>query len=382
MLVFFPLFLFGQAKEAPILFNNPSFEDLPKAGQTPSGWYDCGPQGESAPDIQPGSFEVTKKASNGNTYLGLVVRATETWESVAQRLSRPLEANQCYEFSLDLARSDIYMSPLSNSNITGKVNFVSPCKLRIWGGNGYCDRYELLYESQLITHMRWLTYNVRMSPKKGNYAYIILEAYYKTPILFAENGNVLVDNLTPIRKVVCGPEKMPDPKPKVVEKGPDPKPTPQTKPSPGKIAANTRPDSPKTNPVVATADEKMERTTVRKGKIYRLEKVYFDSNKFDIKPESEPELDALFKFLSENPDIMVEVGGHTNNKMWPNETFANELSTNRAKAVADWLVNKGIEAARVQYKGYGWKYPIEPNTTEAGKKKNQRVEVKILTING
>ena len=69
---------------------------------------------------------------------------------------------------------------------------------------------------------------------------------------------------------------------------------------------------------------------------------------------------------------MVEICGHTNNKLWPDENKAKELSTNRAKLVVDWLTNKGIASERVKYNGVGWKEPIEPNTTDIGRKKNQR----------
>ena len=77
---------------------------------------------------------------------------------------------------------------------------------------------------------------------------------------------------------------------------------------------------------------------------------------------------------------MLEVGGHTNNR--PTPEFAETLSTSRAKSVAEWLVGKGIPAERVQYKGYGKKFPIETNATAEGRKRNQRVEIKILSING
>ena len=89
-------------KDAPIVLTNPSFEDLPKMGETPTGWYNCGKAGETPPDVQPGGWTVAKPANHGQTYLGLVVRDNETWEGVGQRLPRPVEAGQCYEFSLDL----------------------------------------------------------------------------------------------------------------------------------------------------------------------------------------------------------------------------------------------------------------------------------------
>jgi outer membrane protein OmpA-like peptidoglycan-associated protein len=124
----------------------------------------------------------------------------------------------------------------------------------------------------------------------------------------------------------------------------------------------------------------IQREKLKKGEIIRLEKVYFDANQYDIKPEVVPALTDLFTFLRANPDVSIEVGGHTNNLAA--EKFSLELSTNRARAVADWLIAKGIAADRIQYKGYGWTRPILPNYTEDGRKKNQRVEIKILNING
>ncbi len=366
----------AQQKEAPITLVNPSFEDLPKAGAAPSGWFDCGKTGETPPDVQPGSFSVTKPPSHGNSYLGLVVRDNETWEGVSQRLSRPLEKDHCYEFTMDVCRAELY---LSTSKLTGQeANYATPAKIRIYGGTGYCTKAELLYETAVITNTRWLGHTFRLSPKSGNYPYLFIEAYYKTPVLFPYNGNILLDNASSIRTVVCGPDKMPE----------------QKKQSPPIAAARSVPnDKPKvTAPRVDTPAKKpeptkpavaeMERKSMAKGKVYRLDKVYFDANQFELKTESEPELTKFFNFLKENPDVVVEVRGHTNNAMWPDSSFAYTLSTNRAKSVAEWLIEKGIEAGRIQYKGYGWKMPVEANTTPEGRKKNQRVEVKIVNMNG
>ncbi|MCW5921060.1 MAG: OmpA family protein [Saprospiraceae bacterium] len=371
-----PFFMAAQTKDAPINFANPSFEDLPRSGVTPSGWYDCGSPGETPPDVQPGQFDVTKPPSHGNSYLGLVVRDNETWEGVAQRLSRPLEKGQCYEFTMDICRSELY---LSTSKLTGQsANYATPAKLRIWGGTGFCSKAELLYETSVVTNTRWLGHTFRLSPKNSNYSFIFFEAYYKTPVLFPYNGNILLDNASAIKPVVCGPDKMPD------EKPPAPPITtnkPKENNTTSKGGATVREDSStkrQPEPVKPVATD-IER---RKGKIYRLDHVYFDAGKFEIKPESEPELEKFYKFLRENPDIVVEVRGHTNNLMYPDSTAAFNLSTNRAKSVAEWLVEKGIDASRVQYKGYGWKMPVEPNTSPEGRKKNQRVEVKIVNMNG
>lgn len=131
--------------------------------------------------------------------------------------------------------------------------------------------------------------------------------------------------------------------------------------------------------ISAPVDKKASKV-LRTGSVYRLEKVYFDANQTVLKAESEEELDNLLVFMQEHPTAVIEVRGHTNNLMWPNADFANQLSTERAKAVADWLIAKGIPAAQIQYKGYGWTMPILPNINAEGRKKNQRVEVKILNM--
>jgi outer membrane protein OmpA-like peptidoglycan-associated protein len=361
-------------KDIPILLTNPSFEDIPRSSSTPSGWFDCGQMKDSPPDVQPGFWEVSTPPKHGSSYLGLVVRDNETWEAVGQRLSRPMEANQCYELSMDLSKAPKYLSksPLS----ADVVDFATPVIVRIYGGNGYCDKGELLAKSTIINHSRWVGYNFRLSPTKSNYSFILIEAYFKTPVLFPYNGHVLIDNLTSIKPVVCGPDKMPDKKETPVVAGVTP---------PKKNTGNP----PKSSTTTNSTNSKIEETPMvaigknaKKNVVYRLEKVYFEANKYELKPESEAQLAELLAFLRKRTDIVIEVGGHTNNQMWPNDAFALELSTNRAKSVANWLISNGIPSNRVQYKGYGWTKPILPNTTTEGRRKNQRVEATILNSNG
>ncbi|MFN0015158.1 MAG: OmpA family protein [Saprospiraceae bacterium] len=365
-----PFALFSQ-KEDQILLTNPSFEGIPKCCEAPTGWLNCGKTEESPPDIQPGFFQVTKAPNHGETYLGLVVRDNETWEAIGQRLPRPLENNACYEFSMDLCRAELY---LSLSRTTGdEVNYATPAKIRIWGGMGYCDKREMLYETPLITTTRWLTYTFRLHPKKGTYPFICIEAFYKTPTLFPYNGNILMDNATPITVIDCNKAPM--------EENPPPVPEKPTKTPTTTKKVDTAPIIVKTTPAPSPpATEKISREGLRKGSTIRLENVYFDADKYVLKPECVPALMVVYDFLVENPDVVLEVGGHTNNR--PTPEFAETLSTSRAKSVAEWLVSKGISVERVQYRGYGKKFPIETNATPEGRKRNQRVEIKILSMNG
>lgn len=368
-------FVSNGQKENLIVFTNPSFEDVPRAGQAPMGWYNCGAAQESPPDVQPGVFQVVKPPSNGSTYLGLVVRDNETWEAVSQRMSKSLERNQCYEFSMDICRSETYISLSKTTN--QEVNYTTPVKLRIWAGNGYCDRAEMLYETPLVVNTRWLKQDIRLTPKKGNYNYIIFEAFFKTPSPFPYNGNLLLDNVSPIRQVPCGPEPvLAAKKPPVrtggtlTARGAEPAPKPVQAPE------VTMPATP---PAETRTEAKMERKNLKKGMIIRLDKVYFDANKYEIKSECEAALEELASFLLRNEDLIVEVGGHTNNRAGDN--YANQLSTNRARAVAEWLVEQGVPDERVQFKGYGKTMPVVPNDTDENMRKNQRVEIKILNIN-
>ena len=81
---------------------------------------------------------------------------------------------------------------------------------------------------------------------------------------------------------------------------------------------------------------------------------------------------------TDNPGSVIEVGGHTNGI--PSHEFCDQLSTERAKAVAQFLVDKGLPASRLTYKGYGKRKPVASNNTPDGRARNQRVEIKIVRL--
>jgi outer membrane protein OmpA-like peptidoglycan-associated protein len=108
-----------------------------------------------------------------------------------------------------------------------------------------------------------------------------------------------------------------------------------------------------------------------------LKNVFYDVNKFDLKPESETELDILVKLLNENPALKIQIGGHTDNVGKPADNLT--LSNNRAKAVVTYLVAKGIAATRLSSKGFGETQPIDDNKTEEGRAKNRRTEMKVIS---
>jgi len=375
------------AQDDPIELNNPSFEDFARASKEPRGWYDCGFAGETPPDVQPsGGFEVFKPAFNGRTYLGMVVRDNDTWESVSQRLSRPLEGGQCYEFSLHISRSELYVSVSRSTD--NRANYTTPAKVRIWGGNEFCDKREMLAETSLIVNTRWLQYDFRFEPKQ-DYSFIIFEAFYKTPTLFPYNGNVLLDNASAIQPVPCEEEQVEEPIVQNEESEDEPErinvspqttttvktPAPKSKPEES-TAETTRPPAPSKNRSLID----MKREELRAGMTFQLNNIYFEVNKSEIRKESNAVLDTVYRFMMENDDIVIEVGGHTNGRC--TNVICDQISEERAKSVVSYLAGRGIERNRLFYKGYGKRKPIATNDTEEGRKRNQRVEIKILGFTG
>ncbi len=108
-----------------------------------------------------------------------------------------------------------------------------------------------------------------------------------------------------------------------------------------------------------------------------LKNIFFDVNKYEIRPESQVELDKLVQLLTENPALKIEISGHTDNVGKPADNLV--LSNNRAKAVVSYLVSKNIPAQRLIAKGYGETKPIAGNNSEEGKAQNRRTEMKVLS---
>jgi outer membrane protein OmpA-like peptidoglycan-associated protein/tetratricopeptide (TPR) repeat protein len=108
-----------------------------------------------------------------------------------------------------------------------------------------------------------------------------------------------------------------------------------------------------------------------------LKNIFFDFDKATLRPESTNELDRLTKLLNDVPTLKIEISGHTDSK--GADAYNKTLSNNRAKAVVDHLVSKGIAADRLTSVGFGEEQPIDSNDTEEGRQMNRRTEFKILS---
>jgi outer membrane protein OmpA-like peptidoglycan-associated protein len=128
-----------------------------------------------------------------------------------------------------------------------------------------------------------------------------------------------------------------------------------------------------TNPLDPKDDvPKKEEFKVEVGKSIALEGVTFATGKATLTPESEVTLEKAYNTLYQNPEVVVEIQGHTDNV--GTRVTNMKLSDARAASVKAWFVAKGIAAERITTKGYGPDKPVAPNTTKEGKAKNRRIE--------
>lgn len=126
---------------------------------------------------------------------------------------------------------------------------------------------------------------------------------------------------------------------------------------------------------------------IDKNKAYRINNIYYDFDKWNLREESKKNLDSLYTILAENPQIIIELGSHTDSR--GTDTYNQELSQKRAQSCVDYLISKGIDKSRIVPKGYGESAPLEDcskkpecPTSSAGDcdchQLNRRTEFKII----
>jgi len=108
-----------------------------------------------------------------------------------------------------------------------------------------------------------------------------------------------------------------------------------------------------------------------------LKHIQFEYNDFKLKESSKIELNKVVQILTENAALHISINGYTDNVGSNQSNLL--LSANRAKAVMDYFIEKGIEGNRLQYKGFGAAKPIANNATEEGRAMNRRTEMVVVS---
>ncbi len=115
---------------------------------------------------------------------------------------------------------------------------------------------------------------------------------------------------------------------------------------------------------------------IKDGMSIPLNNLFFDFDRANLKKESYPELNRLADFLKQYPDLKIEVSGHTDSI--GDVAYNKKLSQKRAEAVKQYLISRGCNPAQINAVGYGSEKPLESNETAEGRRKNRRVEFKVI----
>jgi len=125
-----------------------------------------------------------------------------------------------------------------------------------------------------------------------------------------------------------------------------------------------------------TIEKNLVLVPIEVGQTIRLNNIFFDFGKSTLRQESNEELNNVVNLLNNNPKMEIEIAGHTDNI--GSDAANMKLSDDRANAVRNYLISKGISASRITAKGYGETKPIATNDTDEGRQINRRVEFTIM----
>lgn len=117
-------------------------------------------------------------------------------------------------------------------------------------------------------------------------------------------------------------------------------------------------------------------TPIRAGSKTTLNNIFFETDKYELQERSRTELNKVVRFMVKNPDIRIEISGHTDDV--GADDYNLTLSERRAKAVFDYLTQNGVEANRMEFRGFGEKRPAVPNSSDKNRSQNRRIEFEII----
>jgi len=124
--------------------------------------------------------------------------------------------------------------------------------------------------------------------------------------------------------------------------------------------------------------EGVKRSDLKKDLKLEMKNIAFRADSTNIQEKYHDSLFKIVRFLNSNTDVIIEIGGHTNNNC--DEIICNKISEDRANSVMNFLIKNGVSMDQLKAKGYGREQPIASNNSSYGRRRNQRVEIKIIDL--
>lgn len=281
--------------------------------------------------------------------------------------------------------NDVVNGPMPNTVVTwsydGKVTFWNATNGRIlssyqvsdpenYSGASFSRDGKLMVTSAYGTSVRvWdLTKGKLIATLGGHRQIVRMSRFSPTEDLIASGS---YDGTVKLWRL-----KKPEPEEPITARRNEPQPEPVRPTEPERPTnpppANTGTGGNKDSGIVFN-DEKIE-----VGKTIQLSNILFEQSSFLLRRESYEELDKVVAFLKANPNVSIELRGHTDNVGDPQKNQT--LSERRVAAVKNYITQRGISEDRIATAAFGGTMPIADNSTEAGRQKNRRVEMKILRL--
>jgi outer membrane protein OmpA-like peptidoglycan-associated protein len=127
---------------------------------------------------------------------------------------------------------------------------------------------------------------------------------------------------------------------------------------------------------IPVKEDDLTKLNLEEGMIVTLQNIHFEFDRWELHPRSYVELKKLLKIMRDNPGLVIELRGHTDDKGSNDYNF--ELSEKRALSVVEYLKKNGVGEHRTRYRGFGSSQPIAPNDTSEGRQENRRVEFLVI----
>lgn len=391
----------AQDKKKPHnLVYNPSFEEylecpqrIEASGQLTivEGWYQptsgsadyfnqCSQQSCGIPRNKMGY----QQPHSGNGYCGIYCNKTEYREYIQTELKESLQAGCIYHLSFYVSLSEYSTCGIATMGGLLTTNRLEDTSHRVlsqqetrdlgWGttqtiSTYYTPQVQNSRDSVLLDWRRWQKVEGTFTVQGGE-RFLTIGNFLPASKSGIMDDDSLTHELTGAYYFIDDVSLTLQQCPKPVKLDNNPS---VSKTKPEQVQNNNTPEK---QPV--DVQTSFEENQIKKGSTIILHNIFFEFDKSTLLQQSYNELQRLLSLLHHYPTMKIMIIGHTDSK--GEAVYNMRLSESRAKAVVEYLIKKGIDTKRLQWKGRGSFEPVDTNATEAGRANNRRVEMKILSM--